>query len=90
MAGGTALALQIGHRVSVDYDFFSSAEIPETILPKVKRVFNDFSVTPFINNKDELTVSVNNVKITFLYYPSPQFSHQRMTNQRYFQLKKLL
>ena len=26
MAGGTALALQIGHRVSVDFDFFTPKE----------------------------------------------------------------
>jgi hypothetical protein len=26
LAGGTALALQIGHRVSVDFDFFSPVE----------------------------------------------------------------
>lgn len=27
LAGGTALALQIGHRISVDFDFFSEKEI---------------------------------------------------------------
>jgi hypothetical protein len=26
LAGGTALALQIGHRVSVDFDFFTEKE----------------------------------------------------------------
>lgn len=27
LAGGTALALQIGHRISIDFDFFSKKEI---------------------------------------------------------------
>ncbi|MFH1175659.1 MAG: nucleotidyl transferase AbiEii/AbiGii toxin family protein [bacterium] len=32
LAGGTALALQIGHRVSVDFDFFSEKEILPSLL----------------------------------------------------------
>ena len=37
--GGTGLALQIGHRISVDFDFFSNKEIPKNLLAKIKRVF---------------------------------------------------
>src|SRR3989344_7889562 len=32
LAGGTALALQIGHRISVDLDFFTEQEFNETEL----------------------------------------------------------
>lgn len=32
LAGGTALALQIGHRISVDLDFFSEKEFNEQAL----------------------------------------------------------
>ena len=32
LAGGTALALQIGHRVSVDFDFFTPKTFSEQIL----------------------------------------------------------
>src|SRR3989344_6987024 len=32
LAGGTALALQIGHRISVDLDFFTKQEFNETQL----------------------------------------------------------
>jgi len=32
LAGGTALALQIGHRISVDFDFFTPKEFDEKIL----------------------------------------------------------
>jgi hypothetical protein len=35
LAGGTALALHLGHRTSIDLDFFSESEV-ETILKLVK------------------------------------------------------
>lgn len=71
LAGGTALALQIGHRISVDLDFFSEEEIPKELLPKVQRVFSNRTIEPSINNPDELTVFVDTMKITFLRYPFP-------------------
>lgn len=74
LAGGTALALQIGHRVSVDFDLFSDQDIERSLLPRVQRVFSDAaSIAPLINNSDELTVLVDDVKITFLKYPFPTF-----------------
>ena len=41
LAGGTALALQIGHRVSVDFDLFSDNDIEPSLLPRVQRAFSD-------------------------------------------------
>lgn len=69
LAGGTALALQIGHRVSVDFDLFSSTEIERSLLAKVKKAYADALVNVSVNNIDELTVFVNDIKITFLCYP---------------------
>ncbi|MFA6475766.1 MAG: nucleotidyl transferase AbiEii/AbiGii toxin family protein [Patescibacteria group bacterium] len=71
LAGGTALALQLGHRVSVDYDFFSPALIDKKLFQKLKTIFKGCSITPLINTVDELTVLINDVKFTFLYYPYP-------------------
>jgi hypothetical protein len=72
LAGGTALALQIGHRVSVDFDLFSDDAIDRALLPQVRRVFSDAAeIAPLVNNADELTVLANGVKITFLRYPFP-------------------
>lgn len=71
LAGGTALALQLGHRISVDFDLFSSEEIPKALLKRVATVFSHASVHPMVNNSEELTVSINGVKVTFLYYPFP-------------------
>lgn len=45
MAGGTALALQIGHRISVDFDFFTAEEFDEKILvQRIKKTIPDFNL----------------------------------------------
>ena len=71
LAYGTALALQIGHRISVDFDLFSKKEISKNLLVKVKRVFEGKTIIPSVNNPDEFTVFANGIKITFLKYPFP-------------------
>lgn len=72
LAGGTALALQIGHRVSVDFDLFSAEPVPRSLLTRVKKIWPDVSVAPLVNNAEELTVLVGGTKITFLHYPFKQ------------------
>lgn len=71
LAGGTALALQIGHRISVDFDLFSEKEISRELASKVKRNFSEEKISISVNNPDELTVFVNETKISFLRYPFP-------------------
>jgi hypothetical protein len=70
LAGGTALAMQIGHRISFDFDFFSQKLLPKNFLETVEKELKDFRVT--INSRDELTGFLDNVKVTFLYYPFPK------------------
>ena len=69
LAGGTGLALQIGHRASVDFDLFSDTSIKKTLLNRVESVFSNYLVKVLINNEKELTVTVADVKFTFLHYP---------------------
>lgn len=43
LAGGTALALQIGHQISVDFNFFTSKEFDEKILvQQIRKQLPDF------------------------------------------------
>lgn len=72
LAGGTALALQIGHRISVDFDFFDEKAIPKNLLPKIRRVFDKYKIKVEVNNSEQLTVSLNEVSLTFVKYPFPQ------------------
>lgn len=68
LAGGTALALQLGHRRSVDLDFFFNEPIKRTFLPLIEKNLQS-SAALLVNTTDELTVSILGVKITCLHYP---------------------
>lgn len=70
LAGGTALALQINHRKSFDFDFFSRSPIKKGFLEKVSQSILISNVS--VDTTDELTFfTKNSIKITFLYYPFP-------------------
>lgn len=71
LAGGTALALEIGHRISIDFDLFYDREIEKTLLVKATRVFSETIISITANNPDELTFFTDGVKVTFLRYPFP-------------------
>lgn len=71
LAGGTALALQIGHRISVDFDLFTSEELPQDLLKQIENIFGDSAVQPIVNQVDQITVTVDNIQVTFLHYPFP-------------------
>lgn len=67
LAGGTALALSLGHRISIDLDFFcvdsfSTQEIAERLKKKGRLE---------ISSQDEGTLNgaLNGVKISFFKYP---------------------
>ena len=72
LGGGTALALQIGHRVSVDFDFFSKETLSESFRNNVIKRFSENTIEIKQSTKDELTFLIDGVKITFLYYPFPR------------------
>ena len=42
---GTAIALQLGHRESIDFDFFSDRELDEERLPKSIPLLEDAAIT---------------------------------------------
>lgn len=70
LCGGTAIALHIGHRESIDFDLFTSGELNISVLrKKLSEADKNFSV--LVKNEEEYTVVVNGVKITFLRYPFP-------------------
>jgi len=71
LVGGTALALQVGHRKSVDFDLFSAEDIPSKLLDKVKIIFKDFNIKVVINHSEQLSIRINNAKIDFVKYDFP-------------------
>lgn len=73
LAGGTALALQLGHRDSVDFDFFKNDAFDTTLL--FERLRENFSGSDVLKVQDEpntlsLVVS-ESIKLSFMRYPYP-------------------
>ena len=68
---GTALALQIGHRISVDLDWFSPKPLKKNLLSDLKDFFSGQQILTDVLKKEELTVRIDGVQITFFHYPFP-------------------
>ena len=82
LAGGTALAMQLGHRISIDFDFFSEKKISQTLLPQIENLMPENTIIkPVVNNSDELTIFADGIKITFLYYPFPLIKSLILLNE---------
>lgn len=63
------MALQIGHRKSIDFDLFSPKEFSNINLRnKIKKAGFEIDKVLF-DEQDQFTVLVEKVKITFLFYP---------------------
>lgn len=82
LAGGTALALQLGHRRSVDFDIFIKKSIDNRLRRLIKSAFyiNDFSV----NTSDMMTfLTSDKISITFVWYYYPLISKSIPTESLY-------
>jgi predicted nucleotidyltransferase component of viral defense system len=70
LAGGTALTLQIGHRISQDFDFFTSTSFKsEELINKLNKI-GSFTLTEK-QLKDTLLGFFNGVKFSIFLYPYP-------------------
>lgn len=70
LAGGTALALQIGHRDSIDFDFFSLDDFSTRVLfKKIEKAIVKHSIKKIQEEENTLSVLVDNrIKISFFTY----------------------
>lgn len=67
LVGGTALALQLGHRKSIDLDFFGNFE---TSLEELTTILSEFStVTPVSSSRMTRFLVVDGVKVDIVSYP---------------------
>ncbi len=68
LVGGTAIALHIGHRESIDFDLFKEKNIrKKDIYTKIKNI--DYKVS--FADYNQLNMSAYGVKITFFSFPYP-------------------
>lgn len=70
LVGGTAVALHLGHRRSIDFDLFTSARLNKSRI-KEKLMNCPYDQKPVFEDFDQMHLLINNVKVTFFTYPYP-------------------
>jgi predicted nucleotidyltransferase component of viral defense system len=70
LADGTSLALQIGHRISVDLDIFSPQQFDTRELEIILSSKKDWKFTPVSKNSRMLFCYINNIKCDFVQEPA--------------------
>lgn len=88
LAGGTALALLLGHRKSFDFDFFTldSFEI-ENLFTQLSTVWEDKKITKIQEDINTLSVLVDEVKLSFFTYNYPLLKD--LYNTPYFKIASI-
>lgn len=77
LAGGTALALHIGHRISADLDFFTNEEFHiESVISAIRKTKLPFRIIS--EEEGSLITEVKTIKISLLKYDYP-FSDKTIT-----------
>ena len=73
LAGGTALALQIGHRDSIDFDFFCPTSFDtEELLSTIQEHFTSGTLVQVQNEKNTLEIIIEGtIRLSFMTYQYP-------------------
>ena len=70
LAGGTALSLQTGYRISEDFDFFTQRHFNEyTLAEALSHLCEHFQIV--LLEKDTCDLILDGVKVSLFYYPYP-------------------
>jgi hypothetical protein len=70
LVGGTAIALQLGHRSSIDFDLFKATPFSsKKVLSKIDSKNYQYVVTRRVG--EQLNINISAVKMTFFEYPYP-------------------
>lgn len=78
LAGGTAIALQIGHRTSVDFDIFTYQPLNKRLYESVKKVFDPGTVKMYSSDVQLNIGTPEGIKVTFYY--SGHVPHEPLVN----------
>lgn len=69
LAGGTAIALTIGHRRSIDYDLFTHGDVKRNSIKYIIEKNNYVADEIIYEDIDQIHLLINSVKITFFNFP---------------------
>jgi len=69
LAGGTALALMMGHRTSIDFDWFTPVQFkPEVLVDRLSKIGN---IKIAETSSGTFHGWLEGIKVTWLHYPNP-------------------
>lgn len=71
LVGGTALALHIGHRLSVDFDLFSSLPLHPQLFRQIKKIFAKSKIQVTYRTPEQLNLIIDGIKYTFFFFEYP-------------------
>lgn len=81
LVGGTALALQIGHRISVDLDFFGILEADKI---SIINALNKMGEVKTISSTENINIyTINDIKVDIVNYPYPWLSDSVIKDDLY-------
>ena len=68
LVGGTAIALQAGHRRSIDFDLFKASNLNAT---RTLKKLNDTKISYIVTRRvsEQINIVINAVNMTFFQYP---------------------
>ncbi len=90
LAGGTSLALQIGHRISIDLDIFSPDQFDTRELEIILSSKKDWKFTPVSKSSRMLFCYINNIKCDFVHEPAALLkSFVSADNIKYFSIEDI-
>lgn len=73
LAGGTALSLQLGLRISFDFDFFTDSRFsPDALSADLKQLITDTKLV--YSDRDTCDLLIQQVQVSFFRYPYPLVS----------------
>ena len=79
LAGGTALALQIGHRKSIDLGFFGIIEFEKL---SINELFKEFKNVEVLQESKNINVfEINEVKVDFINYSYPWLQKAKVIDE---------
>lgn len=94
LAGGTALALELGHRISIDLDFFTQQDFSVKKIADTLKVKGRLEITS--QDRETLNGEFNGVKISFFRYqykmlfPIKEYLGVRLADERDIAAMKIL
>jgi len=90
LVGGTGLALQLGHRISNDFDMFANKSLDKKVIAKIQRVFKGYDIRISLRHSEQINLTIDSVKFNFVNYRYPLiFKLEKINNVNVASVKEI-